>query len=272
MFRQRVLVIFLLLPAILAIVFLGGAGYISIVVLICSIASLEYVNLFRTGGYKPSVFLVVGGTMALIIFRAIDNFQSMPWLMSLIIFTCIIYHLASYENGRDQAGTDFGITLAGILYIGWLGAFLVSIRLLPEGQYWLLLVLPSVWFSDSGAYIIGSLIGKHPITKRLSPHKTWEGYFGGILVSVPLTALLANLWRIFSEPTSAITPTRAAILAIILASITILGDLGASMIKRQVGAKDSGKLLPGHGGAFDRIDTWLWAAAIGYFIIATFFL
>jgi len=272
MFRQRVLVILFLLPLVIGITFLGGVVYIGVVVLICSIASFEYVKLFRTGGFKPSVFLVVGGTITLIIFRAVDNFQSTPWLLSLIIFTSIIYHLASYEEGQDQAGTDFGLTLSGILYIGWLGAFLVSIRSLPEGQYWLLLVLPSVWFSDSGAYIIGSLIGKHPITKRLSPHKTWEGYFGGILVSVPLTTLLAILWRTLSEPISAITPSRAAILALVLSSIAILGDLGASLIKRQVGAKDSGKLLPGHGGAFDRIDTWLWAGAIGYFIITTFFL
>ncbi len=271
MLLHRILVIVLLLPVALVIILLGGTVYVAIAALICGIASLEYVQLFTSAGLKPNGLLVVGGSLALVIGRAWDGFQSVPWIVSLIVMTAMVYHLIDYENGRDQAATDFGVTLGGVFYLGWLGAFLVSLRFLPEGQWWLLIVLPSVWFADSGAYIVGSLFGKHPITKRLSPRKTWEGYFGGILFSIPMTALLALLWRVWSGPASAITPERAALIALILGSITVFGDLGASMIKRQVGVKDSGKFLPGHGGAFDRIDTWLWAGVIGYFMIACFF-
>ena len=271
MLLQRTLVILLLMPIVLAIIVWGGAAYVGLVALICVLASMEYVILFRSGGLQPAAFIVVGGSIALITGRALDGFQSAPGIVSLIILLSMTYHLFAFERGRNQAGTDFGVTLGGVFYLGWLGAYLVSIRFLPEGQWWLLIVLPAVWFSDSGAYIIGSLFGKHPISKRLSPYKTWEGYFGGILFSVPLSVALALLWQVWAGSNSAITPMRAAILSLILGSITILGDLGASMIKRQVGAKDSGKLLPGHGGAFDRIDTWLWAGVVGYFVITCLF-
>jgi phosphatidate cytidylyltransferase len=176
-------------------------------------------------------------------------------------------HLVAYERGRDQAGTDFAITLSGILYIGWLGAYLVSIRALPEGVWWVLLVLPAIWIADGGAYFIGRAFGRHKLSPRLSPKKTWQGYLGGVLVGALGTALLAWLWANLSGTGTAISPLDGVILGVILAVLAPLGDLGESMIKRQFGIKDSGKILPGHGGAFDRIDSWLWAAAIGYYVI-----
>jgi phosphatidate cytidylyltransferase len=110
------------------------------------------------------------------------------------------------------------------------------------------------------------------MTPRLSPKKSWEGYLAGIVFSVVGTTLLALAWRNFTAPDTLITPLRAGLLGFILGVLTILGDLGESMIKRQVGVKDSGKLLPGHGGAFDRIDSWLWAGVIAYYVITWLFI
>jgi phosphatidate cytidylyltransferase len=177
------------------------------------------------------------------------------------------YHLIQYERGRDKAGTDLSITLAGAMYVGWLGAYLVSLRSLPEGKWWLLVVLPAVWLADGGAFLIGRKFGRNRLASRLSPKKTWEGYLGGIITGSLGAALLAALWRIGASDQSALAPGSGAFIGFILAVITPLGDLGESMIKRQVGVKDSGRLLPGHGGMFDRIDSWLWAAPIGYYVI-----
>jgi len=114
-------------------------------------------------------------------------------------------------------------------------------------------------------------IGKHKMTVRLSPKKSWEGYLAGIVVAIPGTMFLAILWNALGAgPT--ITPLRAGFVAAVLAAVTILGDLGESMIKRQVGMKDSSHLLPGHGGVFDRIDSWLWGGVIGYTLITLLFL
>jgi phosphatidate cytidylyltransferase len=200
-------------------------------------------------------------------------------VIGLFILLSMTYHLVAYERGRDQAASDFAITLAGGMYIGFTGAYLVSLRNLPEGLWWVLLALPAVWLADSGAYFIGRSFGKHKMSKRLSPKKSWEGYFGGLLAGTLGTALLALLWQYLMSLQPAtysnvwhITPLNGAILGLIMGLLTVLGDLGESMIKRQVGEKDSGSLLPGHGGVFDRIDSWLWAGILSYFVIFYFLL
>jgi phosphatidate cytidylyltransferase len=132
--------------------------------------------------------------------------------------------------------------------------------------------LPAVWLADSGAYFIGVRFGRHKLSPRLSPKKTWEGYLAGVVTGTLGAALLALVWRIGAGPETAITFWRAAWLGFVISVLTPLGDLGESMIKRQVGAKDSSHLIPGHGGVFDRIDSWLWAGVIGYYIITWQFL
>jgi phosphatidate cytidylyltransferase len=272
MLLKRTLVALVLLPVGLWAIYQGGAVYAALMTVILALAAWEYVHLLRLGGLQPAGLVVLAGTVALVASRALDGFQSADWLISLLILASMAYHLVAYERGRDQAGTDFGVTLGGIFYLGWIGAYLISLRNLPEGAWWVLVALPAAWLADTGAYLVGSQIGRHKMTIRLSPKKSWEGYLAGILFAVVGTALLAVLWRVWAGPESAITPVRGAWLGLVMGLLTILGDLGESMIKRQVGEKDSGNLLPGHGGAFDRIDSWLWAGVIGYYVITWFFL
>lgn len=267
MLLKRVLVAVILLPIGVVLILYGGVPYALMIALILSLAAWEYVRLFKAGDIQPASVLVVLGTLALVISRFINGWDNTDWLLSLFVLVSMAYHLVAFERGRDQAGSDFGVTLAGILYFGWIGAYLISLRELPEGQWWVLMVLPAVWLADSGAYFIGRAIGKHKMSPRLSPKKSWEGYLGGVLFGALGTALLAMLLSLWTGPVSDITPLRGAIMGLIIAILTPLGDLGESMIKRQVGVKDSSNLLPGHGGAFDRIDSWLWAGVIGYYLI-----
>jgi phosphatidate cytidylyltransferase len=268
MFLKRAAVTLILLPIGLAVIAWGGWLYYGLIALILGLAAYEYVKLFRAGSLQPAGIFVIGATLLLAIQRAVSGFELSHLTISLLILLAMIYHLFQYERGSEHAATDFAVTISGILYIGWLGAYLISLRMLPDGLWWLLTVLFAVWLADTGAYLIGSRFGRHKMTPRLSPKKSWEGYLGGILFSVPGTALLAYLWPVWAAPGLTVTPLRAALIALVLSVLTILGDLGESMIKRQVGVKDSGDLLPGHGGIFDRIDSWLWAAAIGYYLVS----
>jgi phosphatidate cytidylyltransferase len=270
MFLKRAVVTLVLLPVGLAVIAWGGWLYYGLIALILGLAAYEYVKLFQAGGLQPAGILVIGATLILAIQRAVSGFDNAHLTLSLLVLLAMTYHLFQYERGSQQAGTDFAVSLSGILYIGWLGAYLISLRNLPDGLWWLLTVLPAVWLADTGAYLVGSRIGRHKMTPHLSPKKSWEGYLGGILFSVPVTALLAFLWPVWAGPGLAVTPIRAALVALVLSVLTILGDLGESMLKRQVGVKDSGNLLPGHGGIFDRIDSWLWAAVIGYYLVTWF--
>jgi phosphatidate cytidylyltransferase len=267
MLVKRLLVTIILLPVGMAAILIGGWYLTALVAVFMALAAWEYSTLFRTGGFQPASVLVVGGALILVIGRYIYGFESGPWMISLVILLSMTYHLVAYERGRDQAGTDFAVTLAGILYIGWFGAYFISLRNMPEGKWWILVVLPAVWFADAGAYFIGKRFGHHKLCPRLSPNKTWEGYLGGIVVGVMLTALLTAIWRVGAGPNSGITALRGALVGLAMGIFPTLGDLGESMIKRQVGVKDSGNVLPGHGGAFDRVDSWLWAAVLGYYMI-----
>jgi phosphatidate cytidylyltransferase len=144
---------------------------------------------------------------------------------------------------------------------------LVSLRSLPDGLWWLLTALPSVWVGDSAAYFVGRAFGRHRLAPRLSPKKSWEGYLAGIVGAAAAGAGFAALWGVAAGPSASVTPERGLVLGAVLGLLTTLGDLGISMIKREVQVKDSGTLLPGHGGALDRLDSWLWAGAIGYYLI-----
>lgn len=267
MLVKRLLVTIILLPVGMAAILAGGWYLTALVAVFMCLAAWEYVELFRAGGFRPAGVLVIGGTLILLLGRNFNGFESAAWIISLFVLLSMTYHLVAYERGRDQAGTDFGVTLAGMFYIGWFGAYFISLRNLPEGKWWILIVLPAVWFADAGAYFIGKRFGRHKLSPRLSPNKTWEGYLGGIVAGVLLTALFAAIWRVGAGPNSAITPLRGALVGLVMGIFPTLGDLGESMIKRQMGVKDSGNLLPGHGGAFDRIDSWLWAVVIGYYMV-----
>ena len=182
-------------------------------------------------------------------------------------------HLYAYERGRDHAATDLAATIAGFIYLGWIGAYLVDLRNLPDGGWWLMLVLPCVWGADTGAYIIGSKYGKHKMAPRLSPKKSWEGYVAGIVMGTYVGAIFAWAFNVNTfVGRLTISPWEGALLGFVLSVLPTLGDLGESMFKRQGGIKDSGAVIPGHGGAFDRIDSWLWGAVIGVYWIQFFFL
>lgn len=268
---NRLLVTIFLIPIGMAIIVYGQLPFLVTIALVVGLAGWEYVNMLRIAGMRPSAILVPLAAALFVFMRGYDGFASAPWLISLFLLLSMSWHLLDYERGRDQAGSDFNITVGGALYLGWIGAYLISLRDLPEGKWWILIVLPAVWLADSGAYFIGSRFGKHKLSPRLSPRKSWEGYLAGIVWGTLGGALFAALWRIGAGPESAILPWKGAVIGFVLAILTPLGDLGESMFKRQVGVKDSSNLIPGMGGFFDRIDSWLWGGVIGYYLIIWFF-
>lgn len=268
MLRQRVLVAAVLLPIGLIFIYLGGIPFAALIALILVLAGWEYAKLFEVGEFQPSAILVVGGILLLAAARYFGSFESSGWVLAGLILLTMTYHMVAYERGRDLGGSDFAVTISGILYIGWLGAYLISLRELEGGLWWVLLALPSVWIADSGAYFLGKRFGKRKLSPRLSPKKTWEGYWAGVVTGTLGGALLAWLWQMLGSDASVL---QGAVLGLVVSLIAPLGDLGESMIKRQVGIKDSSNLIPGHGGAFDRIDSWLWAGVIGYYMIVWFF-
>ncbi len=243
---------------------LGGWPYDLLIVTALGVAAWEYWRIFKLGGYSPSPVVLIGGVVLLAASRAAFGFEWTDRLITGVIILAMSVEVLNCHGRIEKAALNFTINLAGVFYLGWLGSYLISVRSLPDGQWWLLLVLPAIMAADSGAYTFGRHFGHTPLAPRISPNKTWEGYLSGIVVATLFTALLGVLWSLRAP---IISPGKGLVMGFTLALVSPLGDLGESMIKRQFGVKDSGAILPGHGGIMDRIDTWIWAAAIGYYLI-----
>ena len=132
MLLKRSLVALALLPLVVAVILLGGPVFTVVVAGILGLAAREFSDMFIVGKLHPTSFLLIGGTVALVIARDINGFESAPWLVSLIILAAMTFHLVAYEGVDDQAGTCFSVTIDGIMYIGVLGSYLISIRNLPN--------------------------------------------------------------------------------------------------------------------------------------------
>lgn len=259
----------LLLIVIVPAVVFGGIFYFLLVAFFAVTATYEYVHMFGAAGFRPSAALTIAGAFVLLAARAFWPAWTGPAL-TLLVLAAMAYHMLAYERGRDEAALDFVITVGGIVYLGWVAGYMLDVRALPHGAWWVMFIFPVVWLADSGAYVIGARYGVHKMLKRLSPKKSWEGFFAGVVAGTLYGGFFAFVYSRFGPLHLSIW--QGLLLGLVLSSITTLGDLGESLIKRFTGAKDSGTFLPGHGGAFDRIDSLIWAAVIGVTWIQLFHL
>ncbi|MFH1446037.1 MAG: phosphatidate cytidylyltransferase [Chloroflexota bacterium] len=264
MLSTRVKSVLVIIPLSLIMFYLGGIPFQIFIIAVLGIAAWEYWRLFHTMGFTPSLFIILGGVLLFILQRIFFGIKYADILFGIMIFIVAFYSLICYELGDEDAALSFALNLAGIFYLGWVGSYFISIRSLPNGRWWSLTVLPIIWLADMGAYTIGKPWGKHKIMPRLSPKKSWEGFLGAIAFGIAAGALLSLLWHPFLPD---LTIWKAMLMGLILSLLTPLGDLTVSLFKRMAHTKDSGNLIPGHGGVLDRIDTWIWAALIGYYLV-----
>jgi phosphatidate cytidylyltransferase len=267
MSSERVILALVLLPFVFWAIAAGGWLFYLGVAVALSLAVMEFAVIFRTHGHRPALPLMVLGILMLSLARFLFAFEHSALLLTALLCGSIIWHVIDFERGAEKAGTDAALTIAGLVYIGWIGSYLISLRELPQGKWWMLIALPSVWFADMAAYYLGRAFGRHRLAPRLSPKKTWEGYLSGIAAGGLSAWLLSALWRIAAGPGSGLEGGGVILLGALLGAFAPIGDLGISMIKREFKIKDSGWILPGHGGALDRIDSWLWGGALGFYMI-----
>ncbi len=192
---------------------------------------------------------------------------------TLLFFLLVVFARQMFQKTRDISPLEtMAYTLFGLFYVIWLFGFVTKIvYVLPRdaaghvtGHLYVLFLILVTKFSDMGAYVTGSLIGKHPLVPHISPKKTWEGFFGALAFSVGgafgLVALIPTKLSFFR-------PVDCVALGLILGFAAIIGDLAESIIKRSCDVKDSGKFLPGIGGALDLIDSILFTAPLLFFYL-----
>jgi phosphatidate cytidylyltransferase len=169
---------------------------------------------------------------------------------------------------KEGAFIGWAWTIAGILYVGWLLSYFVALRNvdpvnLEVGRNWVFFALFTTFGSDTTAFFVGRALGRHHLAPHISPGKTWEGAIGGVFGAIIVSLL-------FTLPTPLSLPLgygQAILLGLVVSIFGQLGDLTESLLKRNMGVKDSGKLLPGHGGFLDRIDSVVFAGVVVYYYV-----
>ena len=249
MLKERILSALALMPLALALLYLGGWWFTALVALFGALAAYEGFAMLRHAGHHPFTWLGISMVLLLILHAAWRPYdEDLPLLLTalvLITLTRALFHASPHP------ATDWALTLALTLYLGLLMRYGPLLRNHPAGLQWVLAALLTTWLTDTAAYLIGLRFGHHRLAPRLSPKKSWEGAIGGWLVGVIGGASFLP-WLL-----PGLTVIQGAALAAAVCTVAPLGDLAESMLKRQCGVKDSGHLIPGHGGALDRVDSLL---------------
>ena len=162
------------------------------------------------------------------------------------------------EGPVDDAVHTVGRLVLGLVYVTGLLLFVPLVRRLPDGLAWIFLIMVITWLGDSGAYFAGRFFGKHKLYEKISPKKTWEGAIGGALTAVAGTFVVREVGL------PDLTVLDCILLGVVVDAFGVVGDLTESMLKRSFGVKDSGWIMPGHGGILDRIDALLFTAPVLY--------
>jgi len=245
----------------LYLVWLGGMSYSFLILILGIIGYYEYLKMNRYGLFSIHSILGLLSLIAIILginhLLPIFEYLTIP---TIILLTLWIYFVFIVLVKNVISIDHISVLLTGVLYIAFGFAFMLKVRLLPNGFSWTMFVLVATWASDSGAYFSGRKFGKHKLWPEISPKKTIEGSIGGIIFAV-FFSFIVNLILHISDQFVSIILT-----SILISIVGQMGDLVESAIKRTKGVKDSGNLLPGHGGVLDRFDSLIFVFPVFYLL------
>lgn len=247
-------------PLVLLVDYAGGIWLAAVMGIVSIWAVFELEGLLRHGGYHLSLPVVLPASVALSVAPVVTNRPQTLWT-GIMVGTLVLSGAYFLLPGRYSGGLiNWALTSASACYAGLMPGHLHLLRHVRDGAWWIVIILVITWAYDTGAFTAGSTVGKHPFMSHISASKTIEGVAGGLLFSA-LAGLLAIA-------TIGVSWWQALLLGLCGGALAQVGDLVESMIKRQTGQKDSGTLIPGHGGLLDRIDSLLVTGVFGYYAAA----
>ena len=259
---SRIVVAALLLPLVIGLVYLGGWWLFGLALVGGLLALHELYGMTRV--LRP---LVLGGYLGYATMLLGLQLGGVEWmlggLLATFVFAFVVYGLGGV---RLSATTSFAVTLLGVAWVGAGIGCLLLIRDIPEFGFWAVMaVLFTVFAADTGAFFVGRAIGRHRMAPTISPKKSWEGFVGGVLAAVGMAFVI-----LYRDREEFLTIPESLLLGLAIALAAVVGDLFESAIKRDLEVKDSSRLLGGHGGMLDRLDSLLWAGPAAYFTILAF--
>lgn len=255
---SRLLVVAIGLPIVLGVAWVGGWWMFAFVLLVAVVALDE---LYRAGReFRPLALAGFAGLVACLVGIQVGG---IGWMAAGALLTLpLAFGFVVFAETRQRATVSLAFTLLGVVWIGMGLGHVILVRAIPaEGRLAIFTVLIAVFAADSGAYLVGRLVGRHKLAPALSPGKSWEGFLGGCAAGI-----FATWIALYEEDLASGWKSLVLGLAIVIAAA--VGDLMQSLVKRDVGIKDSGRLLAGHGGVWDRIDSLLVAVPTAFYVLA----
>ncbi len=243
--------------------FAGPPAVLAMVAVSATLATAELFNSLRLGGYQPATLVALVAVPAVIVAAYFRGPSAIVTGLVIYVASAMVWYLAGITRRSPVA--NLSVTVFGFVWIGVFGAFvglLLDPSIFPHrhGIAFLIGAMIAVVGYDVGGYAVGSLFGRHRLAPGVSPNKTWEGLIGGCVVAIAASVGITSQihpWRVDT----------ALVLGLIVAAVAPFGDLLESMIKRDLGVKDMGSLLPGHGGMLDRIDALLLVLPATYYFV-----
>jgi phosphatidate cytidylyltransferase len=257
---KRLISALCILPPLALIVRFGTPfHFLLLVTFVVGLGLVEFYRMLSTKGFPCWRWLGVtcGGVLPLAFY--VGGMANHGAVAATVLLSFIVGLLARQELVISLQSIAF--TLLGVFYIGWLFSYVLLLRLLIDGPYYVFYIFGVVWVGDAAALVVGTLIGHHKLAPAISPRKTVEGAVGGLLGSLG-GAILGGLWLV-----GHFTLTQCLAVGCMLAVLGQLGDLSESLLKRTVGVKDSSILIPGHGGILDKVDGILFGAPALYYYV-----
>ena len=253
-FISRIVVAALLLPLVLGVVWLGGWWLFGLAAAGGLLALHELCAMARA--LRP---IVLGGYVGLILTLLGAQLGGTTWLLAGILSTVPAALLVFFvSSARQHAVAGFAVTLLGVAWVGGGLSLLMLLRDEPDdGRLLIFTTLLAVFADDTGAFLVGRAIGRHRLAPAISPGKSWEGFVAGTLAAV-----LVTFFALYEQ--DVVTTGESLVLGLVIALSATMGDQFESAVKRDLAVKDSGRLLAGHGGVLDRLDSLLWAGPAAY--------
>ncbi len=254
------------MPIIWACTFYGGWPFLLLVLALALASINEFYNMMMKKGYFPAYWV---GNLIAVFFIVFAHFAvSRSWepAQSAILSGAVTVAAISgiFLKREKDTIVDVAVTILGMILVGWFFSYLIFIRSLTVHGGYLFFLILTIWANDTVAYFAGRFFGRHKLAPQISPNKTWEGAIAGFLTCVIAAEIFSGI--------AMINGTHAIILGVLIGIMAQFSDLVESLIKRDAGVKDSGNLLHGHGGALDRMDSFILTAPLMYYYVAWFIL
>lgn len=247
-----------MLAAVFLPLFLAKPFFIIVLVVAGGIGVWEMVRAIRGSGAQPPLLPLLGGTVVMMTLAWYSDINGLTIGLLVALLSVLVWRMGEGPTGYQR---DMGASAFILIYVPFLLGFAALLARAEDGQWRIVVTLAAIVLSDTGGYMAGVLLGKHPMAPTISPKKSWEGFAGSILATAIGSALL--VWLLLD-----VTPWQGACFGIVVSIAAVLGDLAESLLKRDLGIKDMSNLLPGHGGLMDRLDSVVFAAPTAYLLLS----